>query len=158
LEEKIGSAFSGPRLFRVEVETVNAFFRELVRTGLYKRTQGRVARQVTWVVLAVTMALGLYRMSGSLAGRVETVWRFGIPSVLLVVGLWVAYRVVNLPSFADFLIAVEAEMYKVSWPTRTELVRASIVVLITIFGLAALLALYDYVLWWALYLLGLKGE
>ena len=53
-----------------------------------------------------------------------------------------SYRVVNVPGFADFLIAVEAEMNKVSWPTRTELFRASMVVLILIFALAVVLFVY----------------
>ena len=53
------------------------------------------------------------------------------------------FRVVNMPRFADFLIAVEAEMNKVSWPSRSELVRSSIVVLITIFVLAVVLFAYD---------------
>ena len=35
-----------------------------------------------------------------------------------------------MPAFADFLIAVEAEMNKVSWPTRHELIRASMVVML----------------------------
>ena len=58
-------------------------------------------------------------------------------------GWWIAYRIVNVPVFADFLVAVEAEMNKVSWPTRSELFRASVVVLFTIFALATLLAVYD---------------
>ena len=49
----------------------------------------------------------------------------------------------NMPSFADFLISVEAEMNKVSWPTRTELFRASMVVILVIFVLAAILFVYD---------------
>ncbi len=69
--------------------------------------------------------------------------QFGVPAALLVSGLWCVYRLVNVPAFADFLIAVEAEMNKVSWPTRPELVRASIVVLITIFSLATILYSYD---------------
>jgi len=64
---------------------------------------------------------------------------------VLVIGVWVAYRVVNIPRFADFLIAVEAEMNKVSWPTKTELFRASTVVIVVMFGLAATLYLYDIV-------------
>ena len=70
-------------------------------------------------------------------------WQYALPGVLLMAGLWVAYRVVNVPSFADFLIAVEAEMNKVSWPTRNELFRASMVVLIEIFALAIILTAYD---------------
>ncbi len=38
------------------------------------------------------------------------------------VGLWLCFRLVNMPRFADFLIAVEAEMNKVSWPTRPRVV------------------------------------
>jgi preprotein translocase subunit SecE len=57
--------------------------------------------------------------------------------------LWLGFRIVNLPTFADFLIAVEAEMNKVSWPSRTELIRASMVVIILMFGLMIVLYLYD---------------
>jgi preprotein translocase subunit SecE len=63
--------------------------------------------------------------------------------VLALAGIWVAFRLVNLPSFADFLIAVEAEMNKVSWPTRAELVRSSIVVILLILFLAVVLFGYD---------------
>ncbi len=62
------------------------------------------------------------------------------------VGAWVGYRLVNWPTFADFLISVEAEMSKVSWPTRSELVRGSVVVLITIGSLAVFLYSFD-LLW-----------
>lgn len=70
--------------------------------------------------------------------------RYGIPMILTLLSLWVAYRVVNMPRFADFLIAVEAELHKVSWPTRTEVIRSSIVVLVTIFGLAFVLYTFDF--------------
>jgi preprotein translocase SecE subunit len=72
--------------------------------------------------------------------------RFLIPGVLLLLGLWMSYRMVNVPVFADFLISVEAEMNKVSWPTRTELFRASMVVLILMFSLAVILFCFD-LLW-----------
>ena len=131
---------------------MNAFFQELIHAGIYKRSQGRITRQLTWAAIAVTMALGLWRLSLTLkASQWELVkrlndssgFRFWLPGVLLVSGLWIAYRLVNLPAFADFLIAVEAEMNKVSWPSRTELFRASMVVLFTIFFLAAILFGFD---------------
>jgi preprotein translocase SecE subunit len=233
---------------------VGTFFRELLKVGVYKASQGRITRQVTFAALAVTIALGLFRLKGELvgldpivtalparvtctakAGRIEaggeikvtgatgaakgaeiavkagdkladvaraidakrkdtevvaTVGgdqlvltsvatnatgivrieapagmlqiaglgpdgaahgrnslnlglRFLIPGILLVIGVWMSYRVVNVPAFADFLIAVEAEMNKVSWPTRGELFRASMVVLIEIFALAFILTAYD---------------
>ena len=121
---------------------MNAFFQELFRVGLYKRTQGRIARQVTFAAAAVCILAGVYQLYGSLV-TMDPLWRLSVPSAVLVVGLWVGYRLVNLPVFADFLIAVEAEMNKVSWPTRTELYRSSAVVLVTVFVLAALLFMFD---------------
>ena len=122
---------------------MGTFFYELVRVGIYKRSQGRITRQVTFAALAVTVALGLWRLSSLLTGK-GLEYQFALPGVLLLAGLWGSYRLVNVPGFADFLIAVEAEMNKVSWPTRTELFRASMVVLILIFSLAIILAVYDF--------------
>ncbi len=113
---------------------MGVFFRELLRFGIYKRTQGRVTRQVTFAALAVVIAFGLVRLSAVEAGHGPHL-QFALPGVLLMLGLWASYRIVNVPVFADFLIAVEAEMNKVSWPTRSELSRASMVVLIVIFFL-----------------------
>ncbi len=67
-------------------------------------------------------------------------------TVTLIAGCWFGYRVVNWPRFADFLIAVEAEMKKVTWPGKDELIRASIVVMFTIFFLAMALFMFD-VIW-----------
>ena len=73
---------------------------------------------------------------------------YGLPGALAVAGLWAAYRAVNLPAFADFLIAVEAEMNKVSWPSRSELFRYSVVVIVMIFAIGLLLATFDYFWVW----------
>ncbi len=118
---------------------MGTFFYELVRVGVYKRSQGRITRQITFAAVMVAIALGLLRLSSIMLGKgVE--YQFGLPLILLAAGAWTSYRAVNIPAVADFLIAVEAEMNKVSWPTRTELVRASVVVLILIFALAFILA------------------
>jgi preprotein translocase subunit SecE len=124
---------------------VGTFFRELVHVGIYKRSQGRITRQITFAALAVAIALGLLRLSSIMAGK-GFEYQLGLPGLLLAAGLWTSYRMVNVPGFADFLIAVEAEMNKVSWPTRTELFRSSIVVLIMMFALGIYLAGCD-VLW-----------
>ena len=63
--------------------------------------------------------------------------------MLAVVGVWAAFRSVNWPAFADFLIAVEAEMNKVSWPLRGELFRSSAVVIFTIFAIGIVLFGFD---------------
>jgi preprotein translocase subunit SecE len=69
-----------------------------------------------------------------------------VPGLLLFVGWWFCYRIDNLPKFADFLIGVEAEMTKVSWPTQTELIRSSMVVIFFIASLA--LILFGFDLFW----------
>jgi len=119
------------------------FFRELLRVEVYKRTQGRITRQVTFAGLALAIGLGLWRLSSIMAGK-GMAYQYALPGLLLLAALWACYRVVNLPAFADFLIAVEAEMNKVSWPTRFELFRASLVVLMLIFALAIILFAFDY--------------
>ena len=121
------------------------FLQNLFQAGLYKRNQGRITRQVTFAAIAITFALGAWGLS-SMANLNDMTMRFAVPGVVVGVGVWLAYRIVNLPTFADFLISVEAEMSKVSWPTRTELFRGSVVVLITIVALAAFLFLFD-LLW-----------
>jgi preprotein translocase subunit SecE len=145
---------------------VNAFFQELLHSGLYKRNQGRVTRQVTFSAIAITVALGFWRLHTTLSfaqGELIKGWNeywfaLWLPGLLLAGSLWIAYRAVNVPNFADFLIAVEAEMNKVSWPSKPELFRASLVVLVTIFLLALLLTGFD--LFWRLLfqLLGLFPE
>lgn len=129
---------------REGLSELGAFFHEFFRAGLYKRNQGRIARQVTAVAVAVVIGVGAWSLSAWSGARIESrVVEFGAPLALAIVGMWAAYRLVNVPAFADFLISVEAEMNKVSWPSRQELFRASIVVLVVIFVLAAVLFAYD---------------
>jgi len=126
-----------------------SFFQELVHVGIYKKNQGRTTRQVTWGAIAAGVALGCWRLSQMLLDNKLDHWLdfpllSGVfPSLLAVASWWVAYRLVNLPRFADFLIAVEAEMNKVSWPSKGDLYRASLVVLLVIFALSAILYVYD---------------
>ncbi|MCA9260018.1 MAG: preprotein translocase subunit SecE [Planctomycetales bacterium] len=118
----------------------------MLSTSRYKREQGKVARQVTFAAILALVAIGAWRWS-SQTGLTAT-GRFVWPMVLLAVGAFLAFRVVNIPRFAEFLISVESEMNKVSWPSRDELKRASLVVIIVIFLLVAILFAYDVFLKW----------
>lgn len=122
------------------------FLQELFHTNLYKRSQGRIARQVTFGCLALIIALGCWKLSDDLQGLPNQWLRYGLPLVLLAAGSWVCFRLIHLPQFADFLISVEAEMNKVAWPKRRELINASIVVIVVIFALAFLLFGFDLLL------------
>lgn len=78
--------------------------------------------------------------------------KFTVPLLFAAVALWFAFRIVNLPVFADFLIATEAELNKVSWTTRKRLVQDTVVVLTTMLLLTGFLfamdSLWIYVLKW----------
>src|ERR1700733_14223669 len=109
---------------------LNPFWRELFSVGVYKRSQGRIARQVTFAAIVLMVALGAWSLKGFLTLSASNMTTVYVASAA-VLGMWRAFRLGNMPRFADFLIAVEAEMNKVSWPTRIELVRSSIVVIFT---------------------------
>lgn len=114
---------------------------EIFQVGLYKPSQGRITRQATCGVFWVVFALAAWRAYDTMYGAKN--WQYIAPLAILTIGFWAAYRIVNYPRFADFLIAVEAEMNKVSWPSRGELVRSSIVVIFVIFSLAIILFGFD---------------
>ena len=119
------------------------FFSELFQFGLYKPNQGRIVRQVTFFTIALLGLLVAWEIKRSslVSGLGQGSWFVMI--AITVVLIWLALRIVNYSVFADFLIAVEAEMNKVSWPTRTELWNASCVVMFVIFAMAAFLFLFD---------------
>ena len=62
---------------------------------------------------------------------------------------WVIFRIIHFPPFAEFLIATEAEMNKVSWTNKEDLFRATTVVLTTVVMMTVFLFLVD-TLWTSL--------
>lgn len=70
--------------------------------------------------------------------------QFTVPLLLLAGSMWLAWRVVNMPAFADFLIATEAELNKVSWASQKKLVQDTIVVLVTVFLMSIFLFAMDW--------------
>ena len=136
----------------------------LLSGGLYKPSQGRVVRQLTALSVAVIALLASYELGW--AGWVLDIGRdlkfsqisYAVFLVLGLVGIWVAFRIVNVPRYADFMIAVEAEMKKVSWPTRKELWRASVVVIFVIFAMAGLLWVFDVIWTWVFKLIGIRAS
>lgn len=131
----------------------------LFQASVYKPSQGRIVRQLTALAIWVIFALGCYRLSILLRGAMpNAAWaESGIPALLFAGGLWFGFRLVNWPRFADFLISVEAEMAKVTWPGKPELIRASIVVIVTILILAITLFLFDIVWQWFFKLIGVTN-
>lgn len=122
----------------------DSFWGNLIAVNLYKRSQGRLSRQLTAAAIGLLVVIGSYILSqGPLSGFGAAV-RSGVPLVLVSIAGWLIFRLVNYPQFAEFLISVEGEMSKVSWASRQEWMRATIVVLSTMFFLAVVLFVYDW--------------
>jgi|SRR5262245_42333771 len=76
--------------------------------------------------------------------------KYTVPLILIAATLWFAWRVVNYPTFADFLIATEAEINKVSWTSRRALIRDTIVVLTSLVLITLFLFVVDLFWGWLL--------
>jgi preprotein translocase SecE subunit len=126
----------------------------------YKKNQGVRVRRGTILGILVMAGAGLYQLHNSLkfgandlaltvpfSGGQQFVLfgdvRFTLPITLAVLSIWLGWRAVNFPTFADFLIATEAEMNKVSWTTRRRLVQDTIVVLVTVILMTVFLFVVD---------------
>jgi preprotein translocase SecE subunit len=128
----------------------------------YKKSQGQRVRRGTILGIIALAVCGIYTMlahrtleSGPQNWQVlipfasARYWivlpdvRFTVPILLLAGALWIGYRIVNLPVFADFLIATEAELNKVSWSPWKKLKQDTIVVLVTVLLLTLFLFVVD---------------
>ena len=133
-----------------------------------KPMQGQRVRRATMLGIILLVAAGIWSLlSHGTLNTVDNTWavsipftnyilpllpdvRFTVPLLLAAAGLWLSFRVVHLPVFADFLIATEAELNKVSWPTRRSVVQDTVVVLTTVLLLTLFLFLVDVGWGWLL--------
>ena len=125
---------------------------------IYKKGQGKYTRVVTAVSAIALAIIAAMALSNFLEAYVDsTIIQFGVPSALVVaVGLFVLW-VVNRPKSADFLIATEGEMKKVSWSSKKEIVGSTKVVIVTTLILAMILFVVDLVFVFLFRRLGLLG-
>ena len=121
-----------------------AIFRELFRFGLYKPAQGKMVRQATFIAVAVLVVFGCFSLSNGLLGGDDQPVRIGVPLGIWVLLCWVAFRVLNVPQFADFLVSVESELEKVVWPGRKQVMQSTVVVIVTMLFLGAFLSGVDF--------------
>jgi preprotein translocase SecE subunit len=137
----------------------------------YKRVLGRQVRRLTILGILLVGVSGVYSLmyqnmlpdhwdlaipftqgpdGGPQTFRLLPDARFTVPLLLLALTLWVAYRAVNMPAFAEFLIATEAEMNKVSWSSRKRLAQDTVVVLVCTVFMALFLLFVDLFWGWLL--------
>jgi len=125
---------------------VSAFLQEMFKVKAYKKKQGKICRMATAFAIFLLLSAGIYQLYYSYLDDKGVFGVYILPLLLLFLNAWFCYRTVNFPRFADFLIQVEAEMRKVSWPGKSELVRSSLVVIVVMFMFTVLLFGYDIAL------------
>ena len=116
---------------------------------IYKSGQGRYVRVGTAIAAALVALVVCYytwgvlsrHVSDDLAYKVYVV--YAVPAVLFAALAVVAAYYLNKPKTADFFIATESEMKKVSWSSKAELVGSTAVVIVTVFLLAVFIFVAD---------------
>ena len=122
---------------------------------IYKSGQGKYTRTVTFVSAMFLGIMGAYVLSENLGAFLPKLvfgWppmkiylQYGIPTVAVVLLGVLMLKVVNRQKSADFLIATESEMKKVSWSSKKEIVGSTKVVIVTAFIMAAILFAVDII-------------
>ncbi len=122
--------------------------------NIYKRGQGKYTRATTFAIGALISALVGHFVWSQLDGSNLGYWKastlpvglylvYVVPLVVFVGIVAVTYLAVNRPRSADFMIATEGEMKKVSWSSKREIVGGTKVVIATTFILALILWMVD---------------
>lgn len=132
-----------------------SFLGNLFSGAMFKRNQGRLVRRLTAIAIAAVVLYGCWSLSTWVENSPSTAdlsrsAQMAIPTAIALAGIWFAFRVVNYPPFANFLVSVEAEMDKVSWADWDYLKRAAAVVVCTMVFLGVVLAVFDF-LWFQLF-------
>jgi preprotein translocase subunit SecE len=111
---------------------------------VYKRGQGKYTRLCSGFGAALIVGLGCLQLYKKLQA-----WDLGLWTITMVpVGLFVVlgiliFWLVNKPSVADFMIAAESEMKKVSWSSRKEIAVSTFIVIVLVIILAVFLGITD---------------
>ena len=111
---------------------------------IYKPGQGKNTRIFSALGLAVIVGLGCWKLYEELHARALNMWVETLIPFGLFIGLaFLIFLLVNKHKAADFMIAAEGEMKKVSWSSRQEIIASTLIVIIVVFCMAVLLGLTD---------------
>lgn len=114
---------------------------------IYKQGQGKNTRLTTFLSGMGLTTIGAVWLSERLS-RVGGEWgvyiQYGISVVVWIGMAWLMFFLVNKPNMADFMIATEGEMKKVSWSSRREILGSTKVVIFATFAMAIVLFVVDF--------------
>ena len=109
---------------------------------IYRKTQGRWTRLGTVGGVGLLVVIGAWYAWKQLAGLSPIVQTL-VPLAILAVCFYILLRIVNSKRAADFMIATEGEMKKVSWSSKKEIIGSTKVVIVVLLLMGAVLALVD---------------
>ena len=111
---------------------------------IYKRGQGYYTRLYSALTMFVIVAFGCYALHEKLRGT--NIWVVTlVPAGLCVVFGLLIYWLMNKPNFADFLIAAEGEIKKVSWSSRKEITVSTFIVIFVVASMTIMLFGADFI-------------
>lgn len=111
---------------------------------IYKRGQGKYTRLYSAFGAAIIAGLGCLRLYSKLQATDIGLWAETMVPAGLFIGLCLLiFWLVNKPTIADFMIAAEREMKKVSWSSRKEIAVSTFIVIVVVIFMAFLLGVTD---------------
>ena len=110
---------------------------------IYRKTQGRWTRLGTVGGAGILIVIGAWYTWSELPSELR-LFRAIIPLVVVLAFFYVLLRVVNSKRPADFMIATEGEMKKVSWSSKKEIIGSTKVVIVTLLIMGLVLFLVDW--------------
>ena len=117
---------------------------------IYKKGQGFYTRGGTALGTGLMTALGCWALYTKLDGitglksETKILIQAGVPLIMFLALSWIIYKILNKARVADFMIATEGEMKKVSWSSKKEIITSTKVVIYTVIFLAVMLFAVDF--------------
>lgn len=125
--------------------------------SIYKPGQGYWTRTITAIGAGTLVLWGV----GWLAQQLKVIpedtiyYQAGAAVVIIVFFAALLFYLLNKPNIAEFMIATEAEMKKVNWPSRREIIGATAVVILGTIFIALLLLVVDLAFGWLFLKIGI---
>ncbi|MEQ9455462.1 MAG: preprotein translocase subunit SecE [Phycisphaeraceae bacterium] len=119
--------------------------------SLYKPGQGYYTRLLSAIGAGTLVLCGIAWVWGKMSGipsDTRVFWQAGMAFAAVMFFGMLLYWIFNKPAVAEFMIATEAEMKKVNWPSRREIVGSTIVVISGTLIFAAFLLSADVAFSW----------
>jgi preprotein translocase subunit SecE len=115
---------------------------------VYKRGQGYYTRLFTAIGCGIIAAIGCWRLYEKLGGLDTSasarIWiQTFVPVGVFIIFAILIFVMVNRPKVADFMIAAEGEMKKVSWSSKKEIAVSTFIVIVVVISIACLLMFTD---------------